>query len=225
MFLGHGDQSFGHITYAQTAEDILVCNLFKILGIEKPSYLDLGAHHPFNISNTALLYSLGSRGVNVDANPNLMEEFIKHRPDDLNLCVGVVPDEKIKTAILHCFDSHSGRNSLLDGYLESDINCPLSDQLQIPVKTITINEIVEKFCDNIFPNFLSVDIEGLDCDILASADFETLGYPKVICVESVPYRDPKRLIEIMHLQGYCALIRLADNVIFVQKDNLVKLSQ
>lgn len=53
------------------------------MGIKKPSYIDIGAHHPYEISNTAIFYMNGCRGVNVEANPNLIDEFYKERPDDI----------------------------------------------------------------------------------------------------------------------------------------------
>jgi hypothetical protein len=65
---GHRDQWFGGRTYAQHGDDLAVLNIFKRLGIERPSYLDVGAYHPFDLSNTALLYERGSRGINVEPN-------------------------------------------------------------------------------------------------------------------------------------------------------------
>jgi len=64
----HRDQWFGGRTYAQHGDDLAVLNIFKRLGIEKPSYLDVGAYHPFDLSNTALLYERGSRGIVVEPN-------------------------------------------------------------------------------------------------------------------------------------------------------------
>lgn len=68
-FTGSSDQSFGHITYSQHGEDMIIANIFSILNITKPTYLDIGANHPLKGSNTALLYSRGSHGTIVDANP------------------------------------------------------------------------------------------------------------------------------------------------------------
>lgn len=229
-FKGHADQSFGHITYSQTGEDIIICNIFeKILkidkpsyldlGAQKPSYLDLGAHHPFNISNTALLYQRGYRGVNIEANPNLIDDFIKHRPEDRNVCVGIVADESIKKATMHMFDSRSGRNSLIAGYMESDPYGPLPANETLEVDTRTINDIVQIYCDGKFPEFLSVDIEGMDYDILQSADFEKYGYPSVICVEALQYREPQKLISMMAKRGYIPLIRLSINLLFVRMNS------
>ena len=45
-FEGSPDQGFGHVTYAQFGEDLIVANTFALLGIERPSYLDLGANDP-----------------------------------------------------------------------------------------------------------------------------------------------------------------------------------
>src|SRR5437763_16778861 len=69
--IGHPDQGFGGRTYAQFGEDLIFLNIFALLGINTPSYIDVGAHHPVNISNTALLYERGCRGIKIDANPDL----------------------------------------------------------------------------------------------------------------------------------------------------------
>lgn len=221
-FQGHGDQAFGHITYSQCGEDLLICDLlYKVLKIEKPTYLDIGAHHPFNISNTALLYSRGAIGVNVEANPNLIGEFYKHRPNDENVQVAVVPDKNTKSVTLHMYDKWSGRNSCIAGYLESDPFGALPERDKIEVPALTINQIVSNFCQwGKFPNFLSVDIEGLDYDVLASADFENLGYPDVICVEALRYRQPERLVELMKSRGYEVLIRIAINLVFIKSETV-----
>ncbi len=176
---GHRDQSFGHITYAQNGEDLVVLNIFRQFGIERPSYLDLGAHHPTHISNTKLLYDRGSRGVNVDANPYLLEAFYRERPEDRNVsvAVGVNPGE----ATLFMHDEHSGRNTLNVTEL---VDAGFDVKMKMNVEVLTINQIVEKYCGAKFPDFLSVDLEGLDYEVIASANFAEYGYPSVICIEA-----------------------------------------
>ena len=66
-------------SYSQCGEDLIVRYIFDVLRIEHPSYLDIGAHHPFFLNNTALLYEEGSRGVNVEADPQLIHSFYKER--------------------------------------------------------------------------------------------------------------------------------------------------
>lgn len=59
VFAGSPDQGFGHITYSQFGEDLVVANIFALLGVKRPTYLDVGANHPLKGSNTALLYARG----------------------------------------------------------------------------------------------------------------------------------------------------------------------
>ena len=70
---------------SQSFEDLLLLKILPSTG----KYLDIGAHHPIRYSNTLALNKLGWRGVNIDANPNLLQDFEKFRPRDVNLC-GVV---------------------------------------------------------------------------------------------------------------------------------------
>src|ERR1700744_4804297 len=55
-------------SYAQNGEDIVVARMLDLLGIPKPRYLDIGAHHPSINNNTYLLYKAGGRGVLVEPN-------------------------------------------------------------------------------------------------------------------------------------------------------------
>lgn len=77
-------------SYAQHGEDTLIFNMLtKVLKISKPSYIDIGAHHPYEISNTAIFYEHGCRGVNIEANPVLFKRFPVERPEDINICCGL----------------------------------------------------------------------------------------------------------------------------------------
>ncbi|HEX4925757.1 MAG TPA: hypothetical protein VFV50_16810, partial [Bdellovibrionales bacterium] len=75
-------------SHAQFGEDMV---LRSYLG-DKPRgfYVDLGAHHPYYLSNTYHFYRKGWRGLNVDAAPGSMRPFQELRPRDLNVeaCLG-----------------------------------------------------------------------------------------------------------------------------------------
>ena len=53
-------------SYSQAGEDQLVRYLFQSMGIANPTYLDIGANHPYICSNTFLFYSRGSKGVCIE---------------------------------------------------------------------------------------------------------------------------------------------------------------
>jgi len=209
-YQGHRDQHFGHITYSQHGEDLMLCNIFKLLGIEKPSYLDVGAHHPESISNTKLLYDRGSRGVNVEANPHLIQAFLNQRPEDTNLSVGVHTESG--SAIFLMYDNRSGRNTFsIDEAKRMQGVMQVQTAETLPV--VTLNQIVNTHCKGVFPDLLSMDIEGLDFEVLDHADF-TKNWPKVIVVET-RRDDTEKMQQMLELKGYALCCRMGENLIFV----------
>lgn len=77
------------ISYSQSAEDIQIESIFGALGIQKPTYIDIGAHAPVYLSNTYLFYRKGSRGVCIEPNPHLYKNIQKNRKHDICLNMGV----------------------------------------------------------------------------------------------------------------------------------------
>lgn len=47
-------------------------------------------------------------------------------------------------------------------------------------------DIIERHCDGKFPDFLSLDVEGLDKQVLNTINYD-IAFPKVICVETISY--------------------------------------
>lgn len=216
-FAGHPDQAYGGMTYAQFGEDLIVLGLFDLLGIENPSYLDVGAHHPFNISNTALLYQRGSRGINVEANPQLIEAFHRHRPEDVNLNVGVAPTAG--QLDFYMIDESSGRNTFRRDVAMAFVAAhpQFSIQRVLPIQVLPLADIVAQHAGGRFPDFLSLDVEGLDYDILAATSFDT-DRPLVICVEMDHGSDPtvmQRLARLLRDKGYGLYMRTVANLIMV----------
>lgn len=204
----HPHQWYGGRTYAQHGDDLAILNLFGCLRITQPSYLDIGAHHPFHLSNTALLYQRGSRGINVEANPALIGEFERLRPEDKNLCVAVVGSSHRGPARLHRLDETSGLNSLLPVKGQRD-------SVKVPVTTT--DEIVDQYADGCWPDLLSIDAEGMDVPILASINYER-GGPKVICAEAVSQLGDvcDKLRTTMTERGYAVHSFCGSNMLFVR---------
>ena len=223
-YAGHPDQAFGCLTYAQFGEDLIILNIFRMLGMEKPSYLDVGAHHPFTISNTALLHQRGSRGINVEANPNLIEAFHRHRPEDINLNTGVGP--RRGTLDFYFIDDWSGRNTFSRAVAEAFVRESGGFQIQktVPIPVVTLNDVVDQHAGGRFPDLLSLDVEGLDLDILAGASFGDAD-PVVVCVEAdFGQQDGKaaELTGLMSGRGFALYARTVANLIFVRQAALAR---
>ncbi len=217
VFAGHPDQAFGHISYAQSGEDMVIVNIFAVLGIKYPSYLDVGSHHPINISNTALLYARGSRGINIEANPHLMKAFHELRPEDINLNVGIggVAGERD----LYLVDDWSGRNSfrldVMEAFVKANPRFQIRGTINVPV--VPLDQVVAEHLNGEWPDLLSIDVEGLDFDVLAASHFGN-GRPVVICAEVISGADTDdsaSLVGLLRDRGYVPYCRTVGNIIFV----------
>lgn len=201
---------FGLKFYSQHGEDLIVSAIFQQIGIKKPSYMDLGANSPFLISNTALMYASGCRGINIDASPDCIEAFKCCRPEDINLNLGVA--EKSGILPFYMVDEVSGLNSFDKAELEQRGVKPRIIK-QIPV--VTLEHIVKEYCkDGLFPDYFDCDIEGFDLQVLRSYPFEKNG-PKVICVEC---SDTEAFNTMLDQKGYFKYCRTGSNNIYVKKE-------
>src|SRR5580698_8519410 len=76
-----------HGSYSQHGEDLFVRNFFA--SKKNGFYLDIGASHPFKLSNTYLLYRSGWTGVTVEPIPRLGKLHRQWRPRDTLFPVAV----------------------------------------------------------------------------------------------------------------------------------------
>ncbi|SFM12965.1 methyltransferase, FkbM family [Paenibacillus sp. 1_12] len=187
VFKGDTETFFEKNTYAQSGEDSIAAYILHVLGIpyEEIVYVDLGANHARELSNTYFFYSKGAKGVLVEANSALIPElqFYRHRDTILNKCVDVVTGNKIDFYVLN------GDGLSTSDYEEAQRFCEINPSLEIirknVVETISYNRIVEDYLGK-SPTILSIDIEGKDMDILQSIDFEN-HRPLIIITEMISY--------------------------------------
>jgi FkbM family methyltransferase len=218
-FRGHPDQWYGSSTYAQHGDDLVILNIFNKLGIAYPSYMDIGAHHPYNISNTALLYSRGCRGINIEANPNLYHNFVQLRPDDINLNIGI--GVSADTLPFYMIDDWSGRNTfskqIAEEFVAAHPNFTVQKVMSIEVQTI--QQVIDLHFQGKFPDLLTIDIEGLDYSILNSQNF-SLTYPKLICVEISSGNDTdvsQDMRTMLRKKGFIEVFQAASNSFLIHE--------
>lgn len=183
------DKAYAHqkVSYSQCGEDLIVDFLLtSILGIKSPSYVDIGAHHPWWLNNTYIFYRRGLRGVNIEPDPALFSNFIKSRPGDININKGVAFNTDDKMADFYVMSSRA-LNTFSKEEAERIGRAGIYKVEEIKqVELIGINDILLKYFSDKPLDFLSIDVEGLDLEILKSLDFSTYR-PKVICVETLAF--------------------------------------
>lgn len=206
----------GVISFGQHFEDLIVLGIFGQIGITNPSYLDIGCNHPYKISNTALMYQGGAKGVNVDANKVTIEAFNHVRTvNTINLNYGVAPKAGILTFYMQSEDS--GLNTFMDEEVEfakSKFKVEYTKTEQIECKTL--GDIINGFCDGEFPDYFDCDIEGLDYDVIDSYDMSING-PKVACVEVRP-DEMERFDLLFDNYNYFCFCRIGGNSIYARNE-------
>ncbi|MCK4738503.1 MAG: FkbM family methyltransferase [Deltaproteobacteria bacterium] len=203
-------------TYAQSGEDIILDVLLRSIGIRKPHYLDIGAHDPMKFSNTHFFYKKGCRGVNIEPDPMLYSKFLSKRKRDVNLNIGLAEKNStldfyvLSARTLSTFDEVVAKKYI--EFKEHD----LVETIKVDVKNV--NEVVALNFET-YPNFVSLDVEGLEMEILKSFDFNKIR-PEVFCIETVSYDEgikDIKIINFMESVGYMVYADTFINTIFVDK--------
>ena len=166
--------------FSQYGEDVILHKLFGSK-FSDGFYIDVGAHHPFRQSNTAYLWLMGWRGVNVDASKKAIDTFNKVRKNDVNIWSAVVDDE---TASTHKeITLYSNQELDLGATCNSELakNRETTRMETVPCTSLTtiINQYTPKGRKI---DFLNIDIEGFDQTAIAGID-KWVSLPRIICVE------------------------------------------
>ncbi|MEJ2615779.1 MAG: FkbM family methyltransferase [Ignavibacteriaceae bacterium] len=171
--------SFANKSYSQEAEDLILQRIFEYQ--KTGFYIDVGAHHPKRFSNTYLFYKKGWRGINIEPRPGSKKYFDKIRSRDINIEAAI--SEKIQKLTYYMFNEPA-LNKLSD---ESEIEILKNENHElknkIEVETTTLKNICDKYLsDNVQIDFLSVDAEGYDLNVLSSNDWDKYR-PKIVLAE------------------------------------------
>ncbi len=181
-------------------------------------YLDIGCYHPALYSNTMLLYQHGWTGVNIDPNPFMIGECRTHRPKDtsINKAVGA------KRGVMEYFNFHDWASSNTANK-EFAKEVAAVSRIDVPAPTIvevlTLEDIIDEYFDGIAPEFVNIDVEELDVEVLMSGDW-TKHRPLVIAVEDIKFIADKphasATYRFMREHGYTLFSRCVFTSFFIE---------
>jgi FkbM family methyltransferase len=209
------------LSFSQCGEDLIVEFIFDAVKMKNISYLDIGAHHPFYLSNTYLFYLKGQKGVCVEPDPLLYEKIRENRPRDISLNIGIGVSN-VSEADFYVMTSPSLNTfSIEDAERYQEYGTQRIEKiLKIPL--VPVNEILTKYFRGP-PQFVSLDVEGLDMQILKTFDLSACR-PTVFCVETLTYTENNTeeklndIIEYMCGNNYMVYADTYINTIFVDKE-------
>jgi FkbM family methyltransferase len=193
-----------------------------MLELKNFTYLDIGANHPFRLNNTAMFYKMGFSGVIVEPDPMLFNILKRKRSRDTVLHLGITlkPSDGLDFFLmdpptLNTFSEDEARRY-------AGIGHSIKEKIKVPC--LNVMEIMEKYFSKP-PNFVSIDCEGLDVEILQSIYFARIR-PEIICIETLEYtsdltgRKISAIPALMEEAGYTVFADTYINTIFVDKERL-----
>ena len=157
-------------------EDLIISDLTK--NIKNGFYVDAGCYHPLHLSNTYLLYKRSWSGINIDISEFSIKLFNYLRPNDVNINSAVSDTEK---EISFYYQKKLSQLSTIKKAISNErMQGNIKEK---KIKSLKLNSILNqsKF-KNRQIDFLNIDVEGADFEVLKSLDF-TIYEPKIICIE------------------------------------------
>lgn len=197
-------------SYAQSGEDMILHTIFA--NVKKGTYVDVGACDPYFQSNTQFFYGRGWSGINIDANENSINKLNKKRKRDKNILALIHNIEKE-------LEFYFYENPAYNGCIYQE-NIPSRLMYIKKLKSTTLNALLAN--ENLKKiNFLSIDVEGNDRNVLSSLDLKNIR-PQVIVVESFTTEIVNELNSditgFLASYGYKFLCKTVTNSFYISKE-------
>lgn len=203
-------------SYTKDQEDKIVMKIFKEMynmKISEIKYFDIGANNYKRGNNTWLFYKNGASGICVEADTFLCKKLKKRKKDII--VNAAITDFETNDSLKFYVCSLPTRSTLDKERAEKlkQEGLKIVNVLDIPCKTIT------NLCSEtkIIPDYLSIDIEGLDFYVLKSIDFTKIPI-KVIVAETDESKDESgtTMDDFMQQSGYTITCKTTANTIYVR---------
>jgi len=165
------------VSYAQNFEDVMLYRVFR--GSNTGFYVDVGAADPVNLSVTKCFYDLGWSGINIEPHPEFYKRLVAQRPRDTNLNCGAGDRRgeavffELPTMEWSSFDPAVRERAIARGEAVTERTIPV----------LSLNEILAHHSGDRTINFLKIDVEGWEPQVLRGLDLRRYR-PIVIVIEA-----------------------------------------
>jgi FkbM family methyltransferase len=183
---------------SQNFQDIFVLSQMEIKS--GGFFVEFGATNGIDLSNTYLLENqFGWRGILAEPAKYWHKELNQNRPNAVieKLCVWKVSGE-----ILTFNETIDANISTIDVFSNLDNHAENRKNGNFyPVKTISLLDLLEKNNAPKFIDYLSIDTEGSEFEILSAFDFEKYTFGIITCEHNfTPFRE--KIHELLASKGY-----------------------
>lgn len=213
-------------SWSQAGEDRIIANaLHTFCGLQSIDglfYIDIGGSDPERDNNTRYLYRRKGNGIILEPNHELAENFRQLRPRDIVLEAGVSFSPALRYATYYNFGSRfNGYNTFSKERAEYILNQKHLSFHTEEKELISLQTLWETYCMEKDVHLLSLDVEGLEMDILKTFNLHK-NRPWILCIESdqddfSPYAKHP-LIDFLSEQNYILAANSGINYIFIARE-------
>jgi len=187
--------------YSQWGQDETIVNFYK--GKKNGFFIEIGAADGIQLSNTYMLeQEYGWSGICVEPIPDQYTKLVSNRPRSycLNMAVYNESHQTVEFDIANVCSLLSGISSHIDRH-GAIVN---SDKTTVSVQTISLNDLLFKYNAPSFIEYLSLDTEGSEYEILKNFNFNKyiFGYIDVEHNQVEPRRTHIRQLLLNNSYAY-----------------------
>jgi FkbM family methyltransferase len=197
------------ISYAQDCEDVLLQRAFP--AGYNGFYVDVGAGDPEHFSVTKHFYDHGWRGVNVEPLPDMHKRLCAERPRDINLNLGLA--DRVSRLTFYEVPERDGWSTFSSEAVSHRRALGLAIHERDVIVT-TLAQVCEEHITGPI-DFLKVDVEGLEREVLAGADWSRWR-PRVVVIENTR---PEACDPILIAAGYLLAFVSTLNRVYVREED------
>ena len=167
------------ISYAQRYEDLYLMRCFGARS--EGFYIDIGSGHPVYDNMSFAFYLQGWRGMTVEPNPWLarLSRAVRPRDRHVEALVGAASGQ----TTYYLVDDLHGLSTMIESHARAAATQfgKCSQAMQAPITTL--RELCAQHAPAAF-DFLKVDVEGAEHDVICSGDWQS-HRPKIVVVEAL----------------------------------------
>jgi len=208
------------VSYSQKGEDILVHCFFNRR--KNGYYLDIGGFHPKWISNTCLLHKYGWKGTIVDLDQYKLNLFKLVRGSKVHTVKAAVTPESSNNSEINVykFFSKRGWSDVDTVSLETAENLKNNGRGEYKIEkiqSIGINTLLSRLPK---VDFLNVDIEGIDTEVIKSIDFNRFKIDLIIFEDNEKFGGDITVINKLRENGYFHLFTSGGSIAYALKSEI-----
>lgn len=208
--------------FSQRGQDWFL-STYVFPGIDHGFFLDIGANHPFDLSNTYYFENNGWEGIAFEPQPRVHALWKGSRKtpcyqlalgdkDDVITFNSIISDTWVHA--LACVDTgYDGRMELIQSLGEED------SIEQIKVKQVRLdNFLTENNISEI--DFISMDVEGYEMNVMKGIDFSHVQIKCFVIENDIRCLGDNTIRNFLRDKGYTHIARLSGDDVFVHASHL-----